>query len=222
MSSTNLSLYIPHVFLNLNESFIADMFESLRIGRVDRVDFVRKSDRYGKPYNAAYIHFAEWYTGPAVENFVERVKNPAKEARIVYEDPWYWIVLENTGKKTVAPVTFLPIAPGLSEIVLSPEFKTEIDCMITEFYNSNMDLSCDFIDEESDSLKERNERLYKDNVALQRTIAEFRMRLDELQMKDLTNTVNSSLLISENIDLKQEIKKLRADILRKNLEVAIA
>ena len=221
MSSTNLSLYIPHVFLNLNESFIAGVFESLRIGRVDRVDFVRKSDRYGKPYNAAYVHFAEWYTGPAVENFVERVKNPAKEARIVYEDPWYWIVLENNGNKTEKPVTFLPIAPGLSEIVLSPEYNDEINCMISELYNGNMDLSCEFIDKESASLKERNEQLYKDNVALQRTLSEFRLKLADLQLKDLTNTVNSSVLISENIDLKQEIKNLK-DLLRQNLEIGTA
>ena len=219
MTSNNLSLYIPHVFPNLNESYIANVFQSLRIGLVHHVDLVRKSDRYGKPYNAAYIHFAEWYTGPAVENFVERVKNPAKEARIIYEDPWYWIVLENTGKKTVAPVTMLPIAPGLSEIVLSPEYRDELDCMIAEIYNDDMDLTCDFIDSEFASLKERNEQLYKDNVNFQRKLAEFKIRLSELQMKDLANTVNSSLLISENIDLKQEIERLKA---ADNLEVAIA
>jgi hypothetical protein len=30
------------------------------------------------------------------------VLNPAKEARIVYDDPWYWIVLENKAKKHVS------------------------------------------------------------------------------------------------------------------------
>jgi len=200
-----MSLYIPHVFPNLTESYIANVFQTLLIGRVDHVDLVRKTDRFGKPYNAAYIHFAEWYTGPAVENFQDRVRNPNKEARIVYDDPWYWIVLENTGKKTVAPGTMLPIAPGLSEIVLSTEYRDEIDCMISELYNGEMDLTCDFIDDEFTRLKKRNEQLYKDNVALQHKIADFRV-------KDLSNTVNSSLLISENIDLKREIEELRLKI----------
>jgi hypothetical protein len=29
------------------------------------------------------------------------VLNPNKEARVMYDDPWYWIVLENKGKKRV-------------------------------------------------------------------------------------------------------------------------
>jgi len=60
---------------------------------------ITKQDKYGKPYNAVYIHFAEWYQTPAAAHFQERVLNPNKEALIVYDDPWYWIVLENKGKR---------------------------------------------------------------------------------------------------------------------------
>jgi hypothetical protein len=35
-----------------------------------------------------------------VAHFQERVTNPDKEARIVYDEPWFWIVLENTAVKT--------------------------------------------------------------------------------------------------------------------------
>ena len=58
-----------------------------------------KVDRRGRPYNAAYVHFKHWFDGAIAANFQERVLNPNKEARIVHDDPWYWIVLENTGKK---------------------------------------------------------------------------------------------------------------------------
>jgi len=96
-----LSLYIPHVFPNFTSEYIKQVFEFMEFGEVDHIDLVAKMDKYGKPYNAAYIHFSEWFTGPVSENFQDRVLDPNREARIIHDDPWYWIVLENTAKKYV-------------------------------------------------------------------------------------------------------------------------
>jgi hypothetical protein len=93
-SIANISLYIPHVFSNFSKKMVAETFENLRIGNVKRVDFVHKRNSNGD-YNAAYIHFNYWYNNVAACNFQERVLNPNTEARIVYDEPWYWIVLEN-------------------------------------------------------------------------------------------------------------------------------
>ena len=73
---------------------VANTFENLRIGNVKRVDFVHKRSSNGD-FNAAYIHFNYWCDNVAACNFQERVLNPNTEARIVYDEPWYWIVLEN-------------------------------------------------------------------------------------------------------------------------------
>ena len=54
-----------------------------------------------KPYNCAYIHFEFWYNNIANINLQEKIRNPEKEARIVYDDPWFWLILENTASKTV-------------------------------------------------------------------------------------------------------------------------
>jgi hypothetical protein len=94
----NISLYIPHVFANISKKVVAETFEDLRIGNVKRVDFVYKSGSNGN-FNAVYIHFNHWYDNVAARNFQERVINPNMEARIVYDEPWYWIVLENKTKK---------------------------------------------------------------------------------------------------------------------------
>jgi hypothetical protein len=96
-----MSLYIPHVFSNISVDKIIKTFESLGLGRVKKVDFVSKMGNTGE-YNAAYIHFEYWYKTDAAQIFQDRVKNPNKEARIVYDDPWYWIVLENNSKKFVS------------------------------------------------------------------------------------------------------------------------
>ena len=95
----NMSIYIPHVFNNIDKDRISNTFESQGIGKVKNVDFVGKLGKDGHSFNAVYIHFEFWYDNSVARNFQERILNPDKEARIVYEDPWYWIVLENKAKK---------------------------------------------------------------------------------------------------------------------------
>lgn len=105
MASINqqLSLFVPYMFPNITQTRIAGIFSSLGLGAVHHVDFVPKTDKNGKKYNSAYIHFDSWCESSTVQNFQERVTNPEKEARVVYDEPWYWIVLENTAIKTPKP-----------------------------------------------------------------------------------------------------------------------
>ena len=95
----NISLYIPHVFSNISSKKICDIFDFQAIGDIQKVDLIPKKNRNGKRYNAAYIHFYEWYDNIASRNFQDQVLDKNKEARIVYDEPWYWIVLENKGRK---------------------------------------------------------------------------------------------------------------------------
>ena len=97
----SLSLYIPHVFANVTKKTIMDTFEDQGLGKVKEVDFVEKMDKNGKMYKTAFVHFDCWYDSIITRNFQERVKNPDKEARIVYNDPWFWACFENKGKKHI-------------------------------------------------------------------------------------------------------------------------
>ena len=100
MASTfaNISLYIPHVFANITKNKIVETFEKLRIGSINRIDFLNKKSKKSN-YNAVYIHFSEWYDNIASRNFQERVLDPNMEARVVYDEPWFWVVLENKRHK---------------------------------------------------------------------------------------------------------------------------
>jgi len=118
-SINNISLYIPHVFANISKEFIAETFEKLRIGKVINIDFVSKLGK-DAPYNTAYVHFEYWYENTAAYNFQERVLNPEKEARLIYDEPWYWIVLENKAKKHVTGDRKPRIALGLPEVIAAP------------------------------------------------------------------------------------------------------
>lgn len=99
--TTIMSLYIPHVFTNIDEARIVRVFDSLSIGKIKNIDFVAKRSKDGASYNAAYIHLDSWHDTVISQTFQERVRNPDKEARLVYDEPWYWIVLENRSVKRV-------------------------------------------------------------------------------------------------------------------------
>lgn len=97
----SLSLYIPHVFVNVTKKNIMDTFEDQGLGKVKEIDFVEKMDKKGKICKSAFVHFEQWYDNISALNFQERVKNPDKEARVVYKDPWFWACFENKGKKQI-------------------------------------------------------------------------------------------------------------------------
>ena len=99
--NNNLSLFIPHVFENIDEERIRKIFKYNDYGEVGHVDFVNKIDQRGVTYNSAYVHFKTWFNNKHTANFQEKVIDTDKEARIVYDDPWYWIVLENKASKHV-------------------------------------------------------------------------------------------------------------------------
>ena len=102
MSSINqqLSLFIPYMFPNITEARVAGVFGALLLGEVHHVDFISKTDKNGKKYNSGYVHFERWHESDTVANFQERVTNSDKDAKLVYDEPWYWIVLENTAVKS--------------------------------------------------------------------------------------------------------------------------
>ena len=101
MNQTILSLFIPRVFENISDERIIKTFESLGYGKIRQIDRVLKHGSHGNPYYSVYVHFKYWNNTETVGTFQERVLNPELKARVVYQDPWYWVVLENKGKRQV-------------------------------------------------------------------------------------------------------------------------
>jgi hypothetical protein len=89
------SLYISHVFPNIHKKRIAQLFEKLFLAKISGIDFVAKIGKDGRAYNSAYIHIDYWFDNASAKNFQEKIRSDAKEALLVYDDPWYWIVNEN-------------------------------------------------------------------------------------------------------------------------------
>lgn len=116
-----MSIYIPHVFSNVDLERITDTFYKLDIGKVTNVDFVAKCGKNGY-YYSAYVHFEYWFDNDHSHNLQAKIKSGA-EARVVYDDPWYWIVLENHGQKAVSGQRKLRI--DVSGLGLMPAEETQ-------------------------------------------------------------------------------------------------
>ena len=128
----NISLYIPHIFANFSKEYVAKVFEDNEIGQVKNIDFVSKIGHDGKPFSAAYIHFDHWINNIIAQNFQDRVLDQNKEARLMYEDPWYWIVLENKARKVVSgdrkPRIDLGNFPAISTSQVTPVKEKKDNC----------------------------------------------------------------------------------------------
>lgn len=133
MTSQPYSLLVPHIFMNIPMEKIKSSFERLDLGKVERIDSVIKISREGYKYRMAFIHFEYWnMNNEAGVNLKEKIENPNKEARLVYDDPWYWLLLPNKSylKKNSDQIERLQC---LFEDHIK-RIENEVDCIYEELY----------------------------------------------------------------------------------------
>ena len=117
MTSAHYSIYIPRIFNNIPNKKISDIFEELGLGEVSTMDIIYKTGSDGSRYKMAFIHFTNWYNTSTALNFRNKIENPDIEAKLVYDDPWYWIVLPNSSK----PTTFTKYKNVISTFIVLRE-----------------------------------------------------------------------------------------------------
>lgn len=89
------SLYIPVVYTVISEQKIKDLFEEQEIAVIASVNLVSKTIQTNVKVNMAFIHVAYWKSGEKSETFQREIRSQPKGAKFVYNDPYYWMVLEN-------------------------------------------------------------------------------------------------------------------------------
>ena len=92
------SMCIPRVYPNITEGRIRKIFDELNIGVIDRVDIVSKNTEKGEKFNRVFIHMDRWFHNSNASVARERLLG-GKDIKIIYDDPWFWLILENTGSK---------------------------------------------------------------------------------------------------------------------------
>lgn len=99
MINQRLSLVIPRVFPQyIDEAKIIKIFRDQKLGEIFKVNIVRMPSEKGRKYPIykAYLYFSVWFESIIVQNFQDRIYGKHRQARVVYDDPWYWTVFQNT------------------------------------------------------------------------------------------------------------------------------
>ena len=117
MISQKLSVYIPHVFPNITKDRIVDVFYKQSIGQVERVDYVPKKGKDGKEYFMAFIHMSKWFDNDSVANLQDRIISKTENARIVYDDPWFWNLYENVNPRSASELKMEEQIASLNKLV---------------------------------------------------------------------------------------------------------
>jgi hypothetical protein len=88
------SLCIPYVFSNITENKIRNVFYQLKLGKIKRIDILKRKSNRGENYNRVFIHFYKWYNDKKVIEIRQRLIS-GKDIKIVYDNPWFWKVSVN-------------------------------------------------------------------------------------------------------------------------------
>ena len=109
MSAVIKSLFIGAIETSFTADHIIDAFYCQDIATISRVTLVPFKAKYGL-LNRAYLDIHEWHTTEAAYNFIQRLKDPSREARIVHSDDNWWAVKVNknpfiTNSKKMAKFT---------------------------------------------------------------------------------------------------------------------
>lgn len=133
MSAVIRSLFISCVESVYDSDYIMDAFYNNNIASVNRVTLLPLKTTNGD-YNRAYIDVAYWHDNEGAYNFIQRLKNPNVETRLVHSDDFWWNVQINnknniTHSKKYNDCTYV-------NYLLEEDNDTEYDdCMLV--YNLN-------------------------------------------------------------------------------------
>jgi len=125
MSPVIKSLYIPAVDVAFTADYIMDAFYCQDIATISRVTLVTYNTKYGR-LNRAYIDIHEWHPTEGAYNFIQRIKDPNREARIVHNDDNWWAVEVNrtpfitTSKKMAKFTTVNHLLDDMTELECLP------------------------------------------------------------------------------------------------------
>ena len=203
------SLYIAHVFPNINKKRIAQLFEKLNLARISGIDFVSKIGKDGKPYNSAYIHIDYWFDNVSAKHFQEKIRSDAKEALLVYDDPWYWIINEN-------------ISPKKSLFIQNTEYENQLAALSAATAKASEEMEVE--DEVVDHYQDEEEYQFLQYEAVCQEIDEMEVEEENDFLKEIkASEINDSSiecykllfqadkrirsLLYENRRLKHELRK---------------
>jgi hypothetical protein len=216
MIETHFSVYIPRIFNNIPNKKIADVFEKLGLGEVSTMDIIYKTGSDGSKYKMAFIHFANWYNTSVALNFKNKIENRDIEAKLVYDDPWYWIVLPNTSGHKDNINTNIDISKKLQEL------ENEVSCIYEELfqreympsikplwdtntYENQSPMSISELDATPLHLPPRHAKIYPESDTFYDVKLDLDSESDDDDLSEITHYDNSQISYQDKLWMTQNV-----------------
>ena len=152
--NNKLSLFIPRIVPEWAcKDMIVDKFKALDIGIINRVDFLEKHNTNGVKYFQAFLHFDYWYDNDVARNIQDRIYESESNARLVYDQHWYWILLKNNN-----PLTEEEVVSQSNNVALQEQV-SQLEEQVSQFQQTNCDL-------EEQVLQIQTNMIYWNNLVL--------------------------------------------------------
>ena len=90
---THPSICIPRTFTTIRgeqtKRAVFNTFRDLRIGHIERIDTVHKTDQKGERYCTVYVHL-KWNVTNALARDTRQKLLDGNDIKVVYDEPWFW------------------------------------------------------------------------------------------------------------------------------------
>jgi hypothetical protein len=97
------SICIPRTFPTIRgeqtKRAVFRTFRELRIGFIDRIDTVHKTDKNGERFCTVYIHLKNWNMQNQLACDTRQKLLDGEEIKVVYDEPWFWKCTASTIEK---------------------------------------------------------------------------------------------------------------------------
>lgn len=99
---TNPSICIPRTFTTIRgeqtKRAVFNTFRDLRIGHIERIDTVHKTDKNGERFCTVYVHL-NWNMDSQLARDTRKKLLDGDDVKIVYDEPWFWKCTMSTMEK---------------------------------------------------------------------------------------------------------------------------
>ena len=99
---THPSICIPRTFTSIRgkpvKAAVFTTMRDLKVGFIDRIDVIQKTDARGERYCTIYIHL-KWNVRNEIARDTRQKLLDGNDVKIVYDDPWFWKCTMSTMEK---------------------------------------------------------------------------------------------------------------------------
>ena len=99
---THPSICIPRTFTSIRgkpvKAAVFNTLRELKIGHIERIDVVQKTDSRGERYCTIYVH-VQWNVRNELARDTRQKLLDGNDVKIVYDEPWFWKCTMSTMEK---------------------------------------------------------------------------------------------------------------------------